>query len=124
VSNVLALTHPANYRGCKAFIAKQSKEPHKAVDEIRRRAPVSSLRPSISGKSFAEVAKPQSTPSAPPLPEADPTVSSIYALLQQLSAQIAIIPQLSARLEQLEQNSKVQPSRKTTGNKRGTRQNG
>ncbi len=43
-----ARAHPANFCGCKAFIAKQSKSPHKAVDKIHRCAPTASsqtLRP-------------------------------------------------------------------------------
>jgi len=97
-----AEAHPANFCGCKAFVAKQPKQPHKAVDEIRRRVPkVSSSTTQVtSGQSFAAVVQQNSIPSAPITPTVDPAIASIHALLKQMSEQINFIPALAARVAQ------------------------
>ncbi len=117
-------THPANFCGCKAFVAKQSKPQHKAVDEIHRRAPTASSQ--TSGKSFAAVAQQNSISSPPTTMTTDSTITSIHTLLKQMSEQINLIPALTARIAQWEQNSSIPSTslRQPKGYSKSKRKNG
>lgn len=106
-------SHPANYRGCPAFIAKKKKPPYKAVEEIQRRTehppkPVPS--PQASEKTFTEIVRHnlQPTPSPSYTPQNDhETLASLHQMMKQMTAQLSVIPDLTARIKKLEQASRV-----------------
>ncbi len=117
--------HPANFCGCKAFVAKQPKLLPKAVDEIHCRASTAWSQ-TTNGKFLAAVVQQNSISTPPTTMKTDSTIASIHTLLKQMSEQINLIPAFTARIAQLEQNSSIPStsSRQPTENLKSKRKNG
>lgn len=131
---------PSNYRGCIAFTAKQNKKPHKAIDKINQRKIVTEANsplcniilndPSYAAKASANLIN---RPSQHTRNRENRTtqnneennqpslhthlLQSLYTMVQQMANKMQVIPELTARITNIEQktNQKTRARSASTG---------